>query len=92
MDAPFSIKLTSSAVIVQMVEPGHYRNEEEWLSVEQIGDPTFPLQNIESRHVKTVAASMRMHALDYGNEMTTVTSSAECSPEDSRIRIKKKGR
>lgn len=83
LDASLVHKLKGSIVNVQPVDLSCNYYEAAWLSLEQFGDPTLPLPDIQNSPVKSPAPSMRALELQYRNEMIIVTLSMECNPTDS---------
>lgn len=56
------------------------------MSVKQMEDPTLPLRDMQSRHVKELVASMSWLKFDYTNGMITGTWSAECNPTETSMK------
>lgn len=56
LDAPVTNELACSAVKLQPVKLGHYRDKAVSLTVEHIADLTFPLADIQSSHIKSLVA------------------------------------
>lgn len=65
------------------MELRHYQYKADWLSMEQIGNLTLPLRDIQSRGVKKMALSVRAPALDYHNGMIAEKWSAEWNVIDT---------
>lgn len=55
------------------------------MSVEQMADPSFPLRDIQSRHVKSLFASMDAGTFNYCNGMITLTWSTALNPTKSSM-------
>lgn len=74
--------LVGSAVIEQPVEMDDYRYEKVRLRVEQIAYPMFSPRDIQSCHVKILAASVCALVFDDRNSVITMKSSPECFSTD----------
>lgn len=58
----------------------HCRYDDVWLTFDLIGDPAFPLVDVQSSHVESLATSMRALVFVYLNRMIGEAWSAECNP------------
>lgn len=70
--APLANELADSKVNVQRVELNHYHYGEMWMGIEWTAELTFPLPDIQSGHIKSLAAPMRVLAFDYCTGMVIV--------------------
>lgn len=79
-------ELACSAFIFQQAKLRYYRYKEMGITLDQLAATIFPLRDIHSSHVKSLADWMRSLAFYYRNGVLTVTWSAECSLTDSSMR------
>lgn len=84
-DTSLKNKLAGSAADVQSAEFSYYRYEEMCASVEQMADHSFPLWDIQSRHVNSLSASIRALVFDYRTGMITATWFASCNLTESSM-------
>lgn len=72
-------ELPGSSVDVQPLDLASYKYEEILMYVDRIANPTFPLRDIQTSHVRDFADLIRSHPFDYSNGMIMVVWSPDCN-------------